>query len=145
MTTTAPHQSLRSSWKSLALILIVIVGGTQALTWWQSERAAKLIQQHVKPDSITLYTTSTCPYCVKARDWLSKHGVPWRECNVETDQACAQTFNAHGAPGTPLVLANGHWNLGFDQDWLAQALQTPAPIRSTGAQARPSTPTSPRP
>jgi glutaredoxin len=139
---TASHRpnSLRDSWKSLALILLVVVGGMQAWSWWRGTRSADLIKQYAKPDSITLYTTQTCVYCVKARDWLSQHGVPWRECDVETNQVCAQAFNAQGAPGTPLVLANGHWQLGFDPAWLAQALQTPPP-----AQAKPSKPTSPRP
>ncbi|MGC4060694.1 MAG: glutaredoxin family protein [Aquabacterium sp.] len=126
-TTPQPANDLRRSWKSLALVLLVVAGGMQAWGWWQDEHTATLIKRHARPDSITLYTTETCIYCAKARDWLSAHGVPWRECNIDKDQACARTFNAHGAPGTPLVLANGQWNLGFDQAWLAEALQTPSP------------------
>jgi glutaredoxin len=138
---TSRPPSTRGSWVSLALIMLIVVGGSQAWSWWQGEQAARVVRQLAGPDSITLYTTSTCPYCAQARAWLKAKGVPWRECNVEQDQACQHTYEAQGAPGVPLVLANGQWHLGFDADWLAQALRGQAP----GAQSRPSAETSPRP
>jgi glutaredoxin len=117
----------RRSWLSLAVLLLIVVGGTQAWSWWQDAQSARLIKQFAKPGSITLYSTVSCFYCVRARHWLKDHDIAWRECDVETDAACARTFQMQGAPGTPLVLANGHWHLGFEPAWLAQALQRPAP------------------
>lgn len=126
----------RGSWKSLAAIVLIVVGGMQGWSWWQGERAAAVIKQHARAASdITLYTTSTCIYCAKAHAWLTQHDISWRECNVEQDAACMKTYDDHGAPGTPLVSVNGQWRLGFDPEWIGQVL----------AQAKPSASTSPLP
>jgi glutaredoxin 3 len=34
--------------------------------------------------AVTIYTTTICPYCVRAKALLSKKGVAYREINVET-------------------------------------------------------------
>lgn len=131
----------RGGWKSLALITLAVLGASQAANWWRDEKAAAALR-HVQPADITLYTTSTCPYCEKARDWLSAHGIPWRECNVETDAACMKTFEARGSPGVPLVNARGAWHLGFDPAWIGEAL---AGATAGAAQPSPTLDSSPRP
>lgn len=137
-----PQQSTpRGSWKSLIVIVAVVVGGTQAWHWWRDERSAALIQQHVQPTDITMYTTSTCPYCAKARAWFSQHAIPWRECNVDTHATCMAMYEAQGAPGVPLMHVRGRWHLGFEPAWLGQVLATP----SAGGQSSPSRDNAPRP
>lgn len=128
----------RGGWKSLAAILLIVLGGTQAWHWWRDEQAATLIQRHAATADITLYTTSTCPYCAKARAWLTQHGIPWRECNVETDTTCMARYEAQGAPGVPLVHVKGQWHLGFDPAWLGRVLE--APGDAGAAQSSPSRP-----
>jgi glutaredoxin len=131
MLTKSQFADLNKGCTSLGVILLFIWGGTQVGNWWHDRQAAALIKQFATPDSITLYTSETCAYCVKAKDWLAAHEVPWHECNVDKDETCAHVFKARGAPGTPLVRANGQWNLGFDQAWLAEALQAPAPTKQS--------------
>jgi glutaredoxin len=137
-TASKPH---RESWLVLALILLVVGGASEGLSRWQQQRTASTIKQLAAPGSITLYTSSTCAYCAEAEDWLNDHDIPWQACSIETDQACLDTFNAAGAPGTPLVRVKDHWHLGFDQNWLAEALKA----SSQGLQDKPSTDKSPRP
>jgi glutaredoxin 3 len=36
---------------------------------------------------VTIYTTSTCPYCRRAKALLAKKGVPFREIDVTWDDA----------------------------------------------------------
>ncbi|MFT3857063.1 MAG: glutaredoxin family protein [Aquabacterium sp.] len=132
------------------MILLIVLGGHQAWNWWRDERSAALIQQHAGQAEITLYTTSTCPYCARARAWLEAHGIAWRECNVETDAACMARYEAQGAPGVPLVHVAGRWHLGFDPAWLGQVLSASPAGASvaapTGAaQSNPSLASSPRP
>lgn len=129
----------RSSLWGLAVVLLLVFGGMQAWTWWRHERQCEAVKALAQPDQITMYTTTTCPYCAKAKVWLNGHGVPWRECNIDLDASCRATFEAQGAPGVPLLQVKGHWQLGFDPLWLTRALQT-EPL-----QPSPSTDRSPRP
>jgi glutaredoxin len=131
-------------WASLVLILCVVVGGSSAWSWWRETRAVQLIRQHNRPGRITMFTTSTCPYCAQAKAWLNERDISWRECNVELSAACQAAFESQGAPGVPLMQVGSHWRLGFDATWLSQALQAVPPTPMPN-QARPSTPTSPRP
>lgn len=129
----------RSSLWGLAVVLLLVFGGMQAWTWWRHERQGEAVKTLAQPDQITMYTTTTCPYCAKAKVWLNGHGVPWRECNIDLDASCRATFEAQGAPGVPLLQVKGHWQLGFDPVWLTRALQTEP------RQPSPSTDRSPRP
>ena len=119
----------RSLW-SLALLLAVVSGGFQAYHWWQREQLSASIQSRAQSVPITLYTTSTCPYCAQAKVWLDGHQVRWTECNIELDQTCQAAFNRQGAPGVPLMRVGDQWHLGFDVAWLDQALQSVTPDRA---------------
>ncbi len=119
----------RHQWWVLAGITLVLVGGSKGLHWWAEERTASTLKQFVKPGDITMYSTVSCVYCAKAADWLDSHHVPWQECDVELNAVCRQTYEAQGAPGTPLMSVKGRWHLGFDTEWLSQAIQM-APLRS---------------
>lgn len=147
-----PPSAGAPSLRSLAGLAAVVLGAwaiSQAVSWWQDARAAQAVREGSQRGDITLYTTSTCPYCARAAAWLNKHGVRWRECNIETDTTCLRTYEAQGAPGVPLVQVNGQWDLGFNANWVAEALRTPAagtPRGTPPPQAdRPSGASSPRP
>jgi glutaredoxin len=113
----------RTSWKSLVVILAVVLGSSSLWAWWQEEGAARTLLVNSHRGSLTLYTTSDCPYCAKARAWLDGHGITWRECNVDLNATCKQAYEARGAPGVPLVNANDQWHLGFDPVWVSEVLK----------------------
>ena len=106
----------------LAALVAVVWGGAEGLGRWQDARAAEAIRDRSQRVGITLYTTSSCPYCARAASWLNRHGVRWQECNVETDAACLRAYSEQGSPGVPLVRAGERWHLGFQAPWLAEAL-----------------------
>lgn len=145
MNTRSSPANTRSLW-SLALLLVLIVGGSKAFNWWKDTRTADRIKAGLGQQRITLYTTQTCTFCVDAKFWLRTHSIAWDECDVERDPSCKATFEAQGAPGTPIVRVGSHWYLGFDPNWIAEALIAPAPAGS-GHQAAssPKADTSPRP
>jgi glutaredoxin len=142
----------RPTLRSLLALLVLVAGAwgaSELLRHWQDERAAALIRERSQRVDITLYTTSTCPYCARAMSWLRRHGVRWQECNVETSARCQQDYAAQGAPGVPLVRAGDRWHLGFHAPWLAEALAAqdvppagPAPDQSA---TKPSGASAPRP
>ncbi len=123
------------SWLSLAVIMTVVVGGSQTVAWWQARDMGDKARELAQTGDIVMYTTSTCPYCAKAKAWLNANHVVWQECNVDTSAACQHQFQARGAPGTPLMAVQGQWQLGFDAQWVVNALQTPKP--SSEASPRP--------
>lgn len=128
---------------ALALLLAVTWGGTQALSWWQGERSAQAVREGSRTGRLTLYTTSTCPYCARAASWLDLNDVTWRECNIERDAACLRTYEQQGAPGVPLVEVNGLWNLGFNPAWVAAAFEK---TQGPGVQPdKPKVPSAPLP
>lgn len=127
----------RGSLKSLFLLIVLVVGGMQAWSWWRDEQAASRIKSHLAGQRITMYSTESCVYCAKAREWLGAHQIPWDECDVERDRSCQATFESVGAPGTPLMRVGTQWQLGFDPNGLAQLLAS--------AQSSPKADTSPRP
>lgn len=138
---SANRPTARSLLGLLALVGMVW-GTTQWVDNWRDARAAQAIREHSQRLDITLYTTSTCPYCAKAIAWLKRHDVRWKECNVETDERCQRTYAAQGSPGVPLVRAGERWHLGFHAPWLAEAL---AAQDATAQSASPSAARSPRP
>jgi glutaredoxin-like YruB-family protein len=65
---------------------------------------------------VTVYTTSTCPWCTHVKSHLRKAAVDFREVNVERDEAAARRMMAKsGQMGVPQVEIDGTMVVGFDQ------------------------------
>jgi len=66
---------------------------------------------------ITLYSTSWCGYCRKARAWFTQEGIPFVEKDIEKDPDGAAEYRAkaNGYGGVPLIDVNGTAVRGFDQ------------------------------
>ncbi|MED4923489.1 glutaredoxin family protein [Geobacillus thermoleovorans] len=66
---------------------------------------------------VTVYTTTTCPYCVMAKNFLRAQGIPFKEVNVELDpEAARRLVETTGQMGVPQIEINGRWVLGYDPD-----------------------------
>lgn len=61
----------------------------------------------MKPD-VLLYTTSWCPYCLRAKALLKEKGVKWKELNIEADPAHRRAMTeASGRDTVPQIFING--------------------------------------
>lgn len=66
--------------------------------------------------SVKVYTTNTCPWCVKAKQYLKEKGVEYTEVNVSQDrQAAMEMINKSGQRGVPVLDINGNIVVGFDK------------------------------
>ncbi|AMV11213.1 NrdH-redoxin [Geobacillus thermoleovorans] len=66
---------------------------------------------------VTVYTTTTCPYCVMAKNFLRAQGIPFKEVNVELNpEAARRLVETTGQMGVPQIEINGRWVLGYDPD-----------------------------
>lgn len=68
---------------------------------------------------VKVYTTSTCPWCVKAKEWLKDRKVKFKEINVSTDQKAAQYMaEKTGQRGVPVIEIGKKFIVGFDEEEL---------------------------
>ena len=73
---------------------------------------------------VTVYTTTTCPYCVMLTNFLSEKNIPFNEVNVEKDPKAMQKVVATtGQMGVPQTEVNGQWVLGFDPKRIMSVLK----------------------
>lgn len=64
---------------------------------------------------VTVYTTSYCPYCVRAKELLTRKGVAYTEVNVEDDTVrAAMIAKAGGRRTVPQIFIGETHVGGFD-------------------------------
>ena len=108
----------------LVVIVAVVMGGVQALQAWQSHGQGEALRAAARPGDILMLSSTTCVFCTKARVWMTEQRVPFTECFIEQDPACAATFQRLGGQGTPTLLVRGQVMVGFDRARLLTALAT---------------------
>ncbi len=76
-----------------------------------------------KADAV-LYTTSWCPYCRKARDYLRSRGIDFTEYDIEKDkEAAIRKKQLDNRGGVPFAIINGRSVRGFSASAYERALQ----------------------
>ena len=72
---------------------------------------------------VKIYTTTNCPYCRMAKDFLKKKGVNYEEINVENNPAAATEMMAKSHQmGVPVLDINGKIIVGFNKQVIENAL-----------------------
>lgn len=70
--------------------------------------------------TVTIYTTSWCGVCRKAKAFLSSRGIPFLERDVEKDAGAEAELQARASAaglmpqGVPVIDVAGEWMMGFD-------------------------------
>ena len=73
---------------------------------------------------IIVYSTTTCPFCVMAKDWLKENNIKFEDVNVGIDQKRAQEMiDKSGQMGVPVLDIDGEIIIGFDKPKLEAALK----------------------
>jgi glutaredoxin 3 len=67
--------------------------------------------------AVEIYTTPFCPYCMAAKDLLTRKGVPFTEINVMGDAArrAEMVSRAHGGQTVPQIFI-GETHVGGSDD-----------------------------
>ena len=76
---------------------------------------------YVDPESVILFSTSWCPYCKKAREYLNRNQIEFVEFDVEEDRKARHVYDRLNSDGVPVLLVKGKYVDGFDTDRFAQA------------------------
>jgi len=72
---------------------------------------------------VKVYSTATCPWCVKAKTFLKENNIEFEDVDVSKDQAAAQEMmEKSGQQGVPVLDIDGKVIVGFDQVGIKEAL-----------------------
>lgn len=72
---------------------------------------------------VKIYSTSTCPWCKKAKDYLEEKGVEFIDYNVGEDRDKLQEMmDVSGQRGVPVVVVDDDVIVGFNETKIDQAL-----------------------
>jgi glutaredoxin len=56
---------------------------------------------------LTIYSKTTCPFCVNAKSYLSQNQIPYVEIDVEQDPAALDFIRNEGHRTVPQIYLNG--------------------------------------
>jgi len=74
--------------------------------------------------SVIVYSTNNCPWCVKAKEYLTSVGVKYESVDVSTDkEAAAEMVQKTRQRGVPVTKIGDRYIVGFDKDALNSALK----------------------
>ena len=77
----------------------------------------------MKNHKVTIYSTTTCPYCVYAKDYFKNKGVAFEDKNVSNDRAAGQEMIAKsGQMGVPVIDIDGQIIVGFQPNVFEELL-----------------------
>ncbi len=72
---------------------------------------------------VTIFTTPTCVYCTRAKEFFKKNNIAYQERDVAADQKARQDMiTRSGQMGVPVIDVDGKLIIGFDQTRLKEAL-----------------------
>ncbi len=73
--------------------------------------------------NVTVYTSSTCPWCVKAKKYLDTKKVEYKEVNVSTNiLGSLEMMMKSGQRSVPVIDVDGNIVVGFDKSQLDKLL-----------------------
>ncbi|WP_139902480.1 glutaredoxin family protein [Clostridium thermarum] len=66
--------------------------------------------------SVTVYTSSSCPWCLRAKRYLDSKKIEYREVNVSRDRMGAfEMVLKSGQRSVPVIDIDGNIIVGFDR------------------------------
>ena len=66
---------------------------------------------------VKVYSTPTCPYCKKAKEYLSSKGISYQDINVSSNKAAAdEMVKLSGQMSVPVITIDGNVIKGFDKE-----------------------------
>jgi len=72
---------------------------------------------------IRIYSTPTCPYCIRAKQYLKDNNIAFEDIDVSSnEQAGEEMIEKSGQMGVPVLDIDGQIIVGFDKARIARIL-----------------------
>lgn len=76
-----------------------------------------------KQPRVIVFTTPTCGYCTKAKSYLRKNGIKFKEVDITRDPDGARDVRRmSGASSVPVIMVGNRAVIGFDKSKLDRLL-----------------------
>jgi len=73
--------------------------------------------------TVKVYSTPSCPWCVRAKEYLKGKNIPFEDIDVAADTTKAKEMvQVSGQMGVPVITVDNQVIIGFDQNKLNQLL-----------------------
>lgn len=73
--------------------------------------------------NVKIYSTPTCPWCIRTKQFLKDNNVAFENVDVSTDQAAAEEMiKKTGQMGVPVLDIEGEIIVGFDKEKIKATL-----------------------
>lgn len=65
---------------------------------------------------VVIYSTPTCPYCKRTKDYLTQRGIPFTDYDVAADREKAkEMIQKSKQMGVPVIIVDNEVIVGFNQ------------------------------
>ena len=72
---------------------------------------------------VTVYSTSTCPFCIRAKQYLKENNIAFEDIDVSVNHEKAQEMiKKSGQMGVPVLEIEGQIIVGFDKEKIKETL-----------------------
>ena len=75
------------------------------------------------PKDVKVYSTPTCPYCIKAKQFLKDNNIDFENIDVSVSPAAVEEMvKKSGQMSVPVLEIDAEIIVGFDKERISQAL-----------------------
>lgn len=72
---------------------------------------------------VTIYSTPTCPFCIRTKQFLKENNIKFEDIDVSVDQDKAEEMiKKSGQMGVPVIDIDGEIIVGFDKEKIKEAI-----------------------
>jgi len=72
---------------------------------------------------VAVYSTPTCPFCIRAKQFLSENNVVFTDIDVSKDEGkVEEMIEKSGQMGVPVIDVDGQIIVGFDKEKIRSVL-----------------------
>lgn len=65
--------------------------------------------------NVKIFTTQTCPYCKKAKEFFQSSNIEFEEIDVGANREAMELLAEKGFMGVPVIAVNEEYMQGFDE------------------------------